>query len=45
MAAHLAAAVRQVVKDTALLPTYTDYPNQVVPVRYDLEAREVQPPR
>jgi hypothetical protein len=27
---------------TVLLPTYTDYPNQVVPARYDLKAQEVQ---
>ena len=27
---------------TVLLPTYTDYPNQVVPQRYDLKAQEVQ---
>ena len=27
---------------TVLLPTYTDYPNQVVPVRYALQAQAVQ---
>jgi hypothetical protein len=27
---------------TVLVPTYTDYPNQVMPLRYDLKAQEVQ---
>jgi hypothetical protein len=30
---------------TVLLPTYTDYPNQVVPLRYDLKVQKVQPLR
>jgi hypothetical protein len=30
---------------TVLQPTYTDYPNQVVPVRYDLSVSEIRPLR
>lgn len=38
----LGEAQRLTFETTVLVPTYTDYPNQVMPLRYDLKAQEVQ---